>query len=69
MFYPMKIDSDDLELVSIDEERTTGRVARQVDLANNVQARYSSQVSIDERLSDDHEESKILFEISLGLRC
>ena len=38
----MKIDSsDELELVSIDEERN--RVARQVDLANNVQARYASE--------------------------
>jgi hypothetical protein len=35
-------DSDDL--VSIDEERI--RVARQVDLANNVQARYATASSV-----------------------
>ena len=38
----MKTDSSD-DLVSIDEERIM--VARQVDLANNVQARYASQAS------------------------
>ena len=59
--------------VSIDEERIT--VAKQVDLANNVQARYAtSKASGALRrilLSNEHEHegSRILFEISLGLSC
>ena len=63
--------SDD---ASIDEERI--KVSRQVDLANNVQARYASPPA-SQRLSAKefdlsngaNEGSKILFEISLGLRC
>ena len=63
----MKLNSKD-DLVSIDEERV--RVARQVDLANNLQARYAAASSAYLlKLSNDDEESKILFEISLGLRC
>ena len=52
---------------SIDEERIG--VAKQVDLANNVQAKYASPAPMGEKLSNDHEGSKILFGVSLCLRC
>lgn len=56
------------EHASVDEERI--KIAKEVDLANNVQARYAllrPPAAIGERLSNDHEGSKIHYEVSLGL--
>jgi hypothetical protein len=56
--------------ISTDEEEAVG-VAKQIDLVNNVQARYASPhrpLALKNSLFTV-EESKILSEISLGLRC
>ena len=57
---------NDKDNVSIDEERVV--VTKRIDLANNVQARYAS-ISREKPNLITLQESKILFEISLGLRC
>jgi hypothetical protein len=67
VFYPMKDDHSRTSDVSVDEERV--KVTKQVDLANNVQARYASSAHRRKRCLIANEGSKILFEISLGLRC
>ena len=53
--------------LSTDEEETVG-FANQIDLANNVQARYASPHRPSASIFTI-EEFKILFEISLELRC
>ena len=53
--------------LSTDEEQTVG-LAKHIDLANNVQARYASPHR-PSALIFTFEGSKTLFEISLSLRC
>jgi hypothetical protein len=55
----------------VDSDEEAVEVAKQIDLANNVQARYASphRPSASKNPLFTFEESKIPSEISLGLRC